>query len=99
MVSRSMRQRGKWARRIGGGALGLALVGMIAPATTIAAIYQDNTPEVIEIEGEAPEAPWNPETGTGAAITGQGRRTVLLRGTVVETVAEAAAGSTPAGAV
>jgi hypothetical protein len=62
MVSRSMRQRGKWARRIGGGALVLALVGLIAPATTIAAIYQDNTPEVIEVEDEAP---WNPETGTG----------------------------------
>jgi hypothetical protein len=60
---------GTWARRIGGGALVLSLAGLSAPATTSARIYQDDTPEVIEIEDEAP---WDPSmemgghTGAGA---------------------------------
>ena len=68
MVSRSMTQVGKWARRIGGGALVLALVGLSAPATTSARIYEDETPEEIEIEGDAPlSSPWWHGGYTGGA--------------------------------
>jgi len=62
MVSRSIFQVGTWTQRIVGGALVFALVGLLAPATTSAAIYQDDTPEVIEVEDEAP---WAPSTGMG----------------------------------
>jgi hypothetical protein len=58
MGSRRMTQMGKWARRIGG-ALVLALVGLLAPAITMAMI--DVGEEVIEVEGEAP---WKPPTWT-----------------------------------
>jgi hypothetical protein len=57
-----MTQVGTWSRWIGGGALALALAGLLVPATTSAMIYQDDTPEVIEVEGEAP---WNPSMGMG----------------------------------
>jgi hypothetical protein len=62
MVSRSISQVGTWTQRIVFGALMFALAGLSAPATTSAAIYQDDTPEVIEIEDEAP---WDPTTGMG----------------------------------
>jgi hypothetical protein len=73
MVARSRTQREKWSRWIGSGALALALVGLLAPATTSARVYQDQTPEVIEVEGEAPEAPWGGHTGghpTGVTPSG-----------------------------
>jgi hypothetical protein len=63
MVSQSMTPVGKWSRMIGGGALVLAFVGLLAPATTSAAVNVGE--EVIEIEGEAPSRPWNPSMGTG----------------------------------
>jgi hypothetical protein len=73
MVSQNMTQMGKWAQRIGGGALVLALVGLSTPATTSARIYEDETPEVIEVEDEAP--PWTPpnwggHTGGGGPSSG-----------------------------
>jgi hypothetical protein len=67
MEARSRTQGGEWARWSGGGALMLALLGLFAPATTSAVIYQDNTPEVIEVEGEAP---WNPSMGIGGHPSG-----------------------------
>jgi hypothetical protein len=68
MVSRSMTQVGTWSRRIVVGALVLTFAGLSVPAITSARVYQDDTPEVIEVEGEAP---WNPpnyggHNGSGA---------------------------------
>jgi hypothetical protein len=68
MVSHSMTQVGKWSRRLGGGALVLALAGLLAPATTSARIYEDETPEVIEVEGEAPWTPPNYDGQTGGGV-------------------------------
>ena len=94
MVSHSRTQGGQWSRWIGGGALVLALAGLLAPATTSAVINIGH--EKIEIEGEAPEAPWTPPTG--AAIRGGARRTVRRAGTVeAEAEAEAGAGATSPG--
>jgi hypothetical protein len=58
MVSQSMSQVGKWSRRLVGGALVLALAGLLAPATTSAA-GRIRGHEVIVIEDEAP---WTPQT-------------------------------------
>jgi hypothetical protein len=63
MGARRMTQVGKWSRRIGGGALVLALAGLLAPATTSAVTNVGE--EVIVIVDEAPEAPWNPSMGMG----------------------------------
>ena len=68
MVARSRTQGGQWSRWIGGGALVLALTGLLAPATTSAVINIGH--EKIEIEGEAPEAPWNPSMGIGGHPSG-----------------------------
>jgi hypothetical protein len=89
MVARSRTQGEKWSRWIGGGVLALALVGLLAPATTSARVYQDQTPEVIEVEGEAP---WTLPNWGGH--TGGARRTVRRAGTVE---AGAEAGASPAG--
>jgi hypothetical protein len=73
MVSHSITQGGKWARRIGGGALVLALVGLLVPTTT-RAMVDDGNVEVIEIEGEAPFEPpdWSGHEGSGGSTPGGG---------------------------
>jgi hypothetical protein len=50
---------GKWLHWISGGALMLALASPLVIPTTSNAVI-DIGEEVIEIEGEAPESPWNP---------------------------------------
>src|SRR5262245_54132316 len=56
-------QVGTWRRRIGGGALVLALAGLLAPTTTSALADDGGGGEIIEIVGEAP--PWQPPDWDG----------------------------------
>jgi hypothetical protein len=84
-----MTQVGKWSRRIGGGALVLALVGLLAPATTSARYMEEE--EVIEVEGEAPlTSPWwhGGYTGGGGSSSGSSADGVDYGGGIVDGTSE-----------